>query len=145
MWLVGLSIHNDRAPPPSCVSSRLPDVTHVTLSPSPPPPHSVFAYCKRSKTGDENALGERGYILTYEQSMNQISCFQACPKLCCKMLKSNNSWRCELTYIDVLRHEQSTNHVSLKKGRPRCYTKPPTAQDTFLPIPSPHQLHCMWS
>ena len=32
--------------------SRLPDVTHVTLSPRPSP--SVFAYCKQSKTGGGN-------------------------------------------------------------------------------------------
>ena len=42
----------DRAPPPS----RLPDVTHVTLSPRPSPP---FLYCKRSKTGGGNGLGTR--------------------------------------------------------------------------------------
>ena len=38
--------YNDRSLPPS----RLPDVTHVTLSPS------IFAYCKRSKTGGGNSL-----------------------------------------------------------------------------------------
>ena len=31
-------------------------------------------------------------------------------------------------------HEQSTNHISLK-NRPRCYTKSPTVQDAFRPIP----------
>ena len=46
-------IYNDRAPPPS----RLPDVTHVTLSPRLSP--SVFAYCKQSKTGGGNGLGTR--------------------------------------------------------------------------------------
>ena len=44
--------YNDRAPPPS----RLPDVTHVTLSPRPSPP---FLYWKRSKTGGGNGLGTR--------------------------------------------------------------------------------------
>ena len=34
---------------------------------------------------------------------------------------------------DIL-HEQPTNHISLK-NRPRCYTKSPTAQDTFQSIP----------
>ena len=29
----------------------------------------------------------------------------------------------------------SMNHISLKKNRPRCYAKSPTAQDTFRPIP----------
>ena len=38
-----LQQYNDRAPPPSRLPSRLPDVTHVTLSPRPSP--SVFAYC----------------------------------------------------------------------------------------------------
>ena len=42
-----------------CPPSRLPDVTHVTLSPRPSP--SVFAYCKRSKTGGTNGLGRRLY------------------------------------------------------------------------------------
>ena len=32
-------------------------------------------------------------------------------------------------------HEQSMNHISLKKYRPRCYVKSPTAQDAFRPIP----------
>ena len=32
-------------------------------------------------------------------------------------------------------HKQSMNHISVKKDRPRCYTKSPTAQDTFQPIP----------
>ena len=34
-------------------------------------------------------------------------------------------------------HEQSMNHISLKKkkNRPRCYAKSSTVQDTFWPIP----------
>ena len=32
-------------------------------------------------------------------------------------------------------HEQSMNHISLKKYRPRCYVKSPTAQEAFWPIP----------
>ena len=32
-------------------------------------------------------------------------------------------------------HEQSMNHSSVKKSRPRCYVKSPTAQDVFLAIP----------
>ena len=32
-------------------------------------------------------------------------------------------------------YEQSINRISLKKKRPRCYVKSPTAQDTFQPIP----------
>ena len=28
--------------------------------------------------------------------------------------------------------QQMMNHISLKKSRPRCYTKPPTVQETFL-------------
>ena len=42
---------------PSHLPSRLPDVTHVTLSPRPSP--SVFAYSLRSKTGGGNGLGRR--------------------------------------------------------------------------------------
>ena len=42
---------------PRCLPSRLPDVTHVTLSPRPSP--SVFAYSMRSKTGGGNGLGTR--------------------------------------------------------------------------------------
>ena len=49
--------YNDRSPPPVCLPSRLPDVTHVTLSPRPSP--SVFAYSMRSKTGSGNGLGTR--------------------------------------------------------------------------------------
>jgi len=44
-------------PPPFCLPSRLPDVTHVTLSPRPS--LSVFAHCKQSKTGGGNGLGTR--------------------------------------------------------------------------------------
>ena len=29
-------------------------------------------------------------------------------------------------------HEQSMNHISLKKKRPRCYVKLPTAQDVHV-------------
>ena len=32
-------------------------------------------------------------------------------------------------------HEQSMNHIFLKKNRPRCYIKSPTAQEAFRPIP----------
>ena len=32
-------------------------------------------------------------------------------------------------------HEQPTNRISLKKNRPRCYAKSPTAWDAFQPIP----------
>ena len=48
--------YNDQALPLSC----LPDVTHMTLSPRPSP--SVFAYCKRPKTGGGNGLGTRLYL-----------------------------------------------------------------------------------
>ena len=43
--------------PPSRLPSRLPDVTHVTLSPRPSPP---FLYCKRSKL-EPGTAWERGY------------------------------------------------------------------------------------
>ena len=43
--------------PPSRLPSRLPDVTHVTLSPRPSPP---FLYCKRSKL-EPGMAWERGY------------------------------------------------------------------------------------
>ena len=43
--------------PPSCLPSRLPDVTHVTLSPRSSP--SIFAYSMRSKAGGGNGLGTR--------------------------------------------------------------------------------------
>ena len=46
-----------RALPPSCLPLHLPDVMHMTPSPRPSP--SVFAYCKRSKTGGWNGLGMR--------------------------------------------------------------------------------------
>ena len=46
-----------QAPPPSRLPSRLSDVTHVTLSPRPPP--SVFTYSIRSKTGGWNGLETR--------------------------------------------------------------------------------------
>ena len=51
--------------------SRLPDVMHMTLSPRPSP--SVFAYCKRSKTGGRNGLGTRlrmftEYILAHSRA-----------------------------------------------------------------------------
>ena len=36
--------------------------------------------------------------------------------------------------FDIFMHEQSTNHISLK-NRPRCYTKSPTEQVMFWPIP----------
>ena len=37
-------------------------------------------------------------------------------------------------------HDQSTNQIS-QKNRPRCYSKSPTAQDAFRPIPGLiHQL-----
>ena len=36
--------------------------------------------------------------------------------------------------VDTLVYEQSTNHL-LKKNRPRCFVKSPTAQDVFRPIP----------
>ena len=49
------SLH--QAPPPSCLPSRLPDVTHVTLSSRPSP--SAFAYSMWSKTGGRNGLGIR--------------------------------------------------------------------------------------
>ena len=42
--------------PPSRLPSRLPDVTHVTLSPRPSPP---FLYCKRSKL-EPGTAWERG-------------------------------------------------------------------------------------
>ena len=45
--------------PPSRLPSRLPDVTHVTLSPRPSPP---FLYCKRSKL-EPGTAWERGYVL----------------------------------------------------------------------------------
>ena len=32
-------------------------------------------------------------------------------------------------------YEQSMNHISLIKIRPRCYVKSPTVPDTFRPIP----------
>ena len=37
-------------------------------------------------------------------------------------------------YTLLIVHEQSTNHISLNKNRPRCYAKSPTVQDMFLPI-----------
>ena len=42
---------------PSCLPSHLPDVMQVTVSLRLSP--SVFAYCKRSKTGGGNGLGTR--------------------------------------------------------------------------------------
>ena len=45
--------YNDRA----LLFSRLPNMMHASYSPSPFP--SVFAYCKRSKTGGGNSLGTR--------------------------------------------------------------------------------------
>ena len=38
-----------------------------------------------------------------------------------------------LEYTEI--HEQSVNHITLKKGRPRCYAKSLTVQDTFWSIP----------
>ena len=49
--------YNDRSLPPLRLPSRLPDVTHVTLSPRPSP--FAFVYCKQSKTGGGNNLGTR--------------------------------------------------------------------------------------
>lgn len=37
-----------------------------------------------------------------------------------------------------VRYEHSVCHISLKH-RPKCYTKSPTAQDAYWPIP--HQVH----
>ena len=42
---------------PTRLPSRLPYIMDMTLSPRPPP--SIFAYCKRSKTGGRNGLGKR--------------------------------------------------------------------------------------
>ena len=53
-----------QAPPPSCLPSRLPNVTHVTLFPRPSP--SVFAYSMRSKTGGGNSLGTRLGLVYHE-------------------------------------------------------------------------------
>ena len=57
----------NRASPSSC----LPDVTHVTFSQAFP---SVFAYCKRSKTGDGVERGYDGGCLTTESvvAANQL-------------------------------------------------------------------------
>ena len=38
-------------------------------------------------------------------------------------------WPC---LVCVWVHEQSVNHISLKKGRPRCYVKSPTASSATL-------------
>ena len=54
--------YNDQSPPPLHLPSRLPDVTHVTLSPRPSP--SVFAYCKRSKTGGRKVLGNKAIVVS---------------------------------------------------------------------------------
>ena len=56
LWVTTIG-HRPPSRLPSRLPSCLPDVTHVTLSPSPSP--SIFAYCKRSKTGGENGLGTR--------------------------------------------------------------------------------------
>ena len=53
----------DWSPPPSCLPSYLPDVTHVTLSPRPSP--SVFAYCKQSKTGGGNEANIKLFTTLY--------------------------------------------------------------------------------
>ena len=37
-------------------------------------------------------------------------------------------------HVCMRKHEQPTNQISLK-NRPRCYTKSPTAQDVFRPLP----------
>ena len=42
---------------PHCLPSCITDIMHITLSPRPS--SSIFAYCKRSKTGAENGLGMR--------------------------------------------------------------------------------------
>ena len=75
--------YNDRAPPALCLPSRLPDVTHVTLSPRPSP--SVFAYSMRSKTGGGNGLGTRlhcapvaGASLHCVTSLNKLTLVQRC-------------------------------------------------------------------
>ena len=47
--------YNNRVPSPS----RLPNVTHVILSPTPSP--SVFACCKRSKKMEPGTVWKRGY------------------------------------------------------------------------------------
>ena len=38
---------------------------------------------------------------------------------------------CCITIHRLYMHEQSTNHISVKKGRLRCYAKSSTAQDVF--------------
>ena len=38
-------------------------------------------------------------------------------------------------YCSCIMYEQSTNHISLTKIRPRCYAKSSTAQDAFWSIP----------
>jgi len=43
--------------PPMCLLSVYLTSPHVTRSPRPSP--SIFAYCKRSKTGGRNGLGMR--------------------------------------------------------------------------------------
>ena len=58
--------------PPSHLLSRLPDVTHVTLSPRSSP--SIFAYCKRSKTGGGNGLKTRVQALTAGTVRRLIIC-----------------------------------------------------------------------
>jgi len=37
-------------------------------------------------------------------------------------------------HAHALNDKQSMNHISLKKYRPKCYVKSPTAQDAFRPI-----------
>ena len=61
--------------PPSRLPSRLPDVTHVTLSPRPSPP---FLYCKRSKL-EPGTAWERGYAMR----VNEIPVLRAAPSLSC--------------------------------------------------------------
>ena len=66
-----------QALPPLRLPSRLPDVTHVTLSPRPSP--SVFAYRMRSKTGGGNGLGTRlvcKYV--YVTQNTSVYCIHIC-------------------------------------------------------------------
>ena len=90
---------------PTRLPSRLPDIMDMTLSPRPPP--SIFAYCKRSKTGGRDGLGTRlGPGLCSLAWLQICSCYTESKILVAALFQKwyqnqNQSWYL-LTHITII-------------------------------------------